>query len=234
MNKNKGRDYTKLLMLGALLVIVIRYSAAFTASDVGEITGGLSAATTILMTISGIGMGFLVVFGQAYTFDGWRRSLPKANQKLNWRFVLLTLVSALLIIVDVAILVPFTVSRITHQSMDAVLGEGLTWWWSGVVNIAPALLLLGVMLGNQVVSTTQNETHGMANEQTNQANGGANRSPEIVQGRVKRTYDSLDNSDKYYILNANSKSVAGEWGVTSRAVQKWRKRVQEEIAQGKL
>lgn len=220
---SKGRDYTRLLMIGALLVIVIRYSAAFTASDVGQITGGLSTATTVLMTISGIGMGFLVVFGQAYTFDGWRRSLPKANQKWTWRFFLLTLVSAMLIIVDVAILVPFTVSRITHASMDAVLGEGLTWWWSGVVNIAPALLLLGVMLGNQVVATTQTNADTKANEQTNVR--------EPVRGR---TYSSLNNTEKYFILNAKSEQAAKDLGVTPRAIQKWRKEVQQEISQGRL
>ena len=222
-NKQKGRDYTRILMIGALLVIVIRYAAAFYASDVGQITGASSTVTTWFMAISGVGMGFLVVFGQAYTFDGWRRSLPKANQRWTWRFFLLTLVSAMLIIVDVAILVPFTVSRITHQSMDAVLGEGLTWWWSGVVNVAPALLLLGVMLGNQVVATTQTNNNATANEQTNVR--------EPVRGR---TYSTLDNTEKYFILNAKSEQAAKDLGVTQRAIQKWRKEIQKEIAQGKL
>jgi hypothetical protein len=226
MSKNKGRDYTRWLMIGALLVIVIRYSAAFTASDVGEITGNLSAATTILMTISGIGMGFLVVFGQAYTFDGWRRSLPKSGQRWTWRFFLLTLVSAVLIIVDVAILVPFTVSRITHQSMDAVLGQGLTWWWSGVVNVAPALLLLGVMLGNQVMAVnTTNTTNTEANAFANSSQNGNSKG---------RTYANLSQAEKYLIVNSPSSVASNELGVTTRAVQKWRKKVQEEIAQGRL
>jgi hypothetical protein len=225
MSKPKGRDYTRLLMIGAALVVVIRYAAAFTASDVGEITGAMSTATTFLMAISGIGMGFLVVFGQIYTFDGWKRSLPKAGQKWTLRFMLLTLVSGLLIIVDVAILVPFTVSRITHMSMDAVLGQGLTWWWSGVVNAAPALLLAGVALGNQVVTTQVNAANGTANSSQNSSQG-ENGSP--------RKFASLTNTEKYYIMNANSKEAAKEFGVTPRAVQKWRTAIQDEISQGKL
>jgi hypothetical protein len=225
MGNKKGRDYTRLLMIGAALVVVIRYAAAFTASDVGEITGTMSTVTTVLMAISGIGMGFLVVFGQIYTFDGWKRSLPKAGQKWAFRFMLLTLVSVLLIIVDVAILVPFTVSRITHMSMDSVLGQGLTWWWSGVVNAAPALLLAGVALGNSVVTTQANGTANGANGSPNSGTNGANGS---------RTFASLTNSDKYLILNSDSKTIAADFGVTARAIQKWRVRIQAEVEQGKL
>jgi len=215
-------------MIGAALVVVIRYAAAFTASDVGEITGTMSTVTTVLMAISGVGMGFLVVFGQIYTFDGWKRSLPKAGQKWTFRFMLLTLVSGLLIMVDVAILVPFTVSRITHMSMDAVLGQGLTWWWSGVVNAAPALLLAGVALGNQVVGTANTG----ANTANGEANGSANGSQ--AQSSSPRKFASLTNTEKYYIMNANSKEAAKEFGVTPRAVQKWRTSIQDEISQGKL
>jgi hypothetical protein len=156
--------------------------------------------------------------------------MPTAKQKVTFRFILLTLVSFLLIVTDVAILVPFTVSRIRHESISLVLGEW-DWLWSTAVNIAPALLLAGVALGNQVVATTQTNSEQTANRE---ANHSPLRSPFDAESRVKRTYESLSSSDKYYILNAQSKAVAGEWGVTSRAVQKWRKKVQEEIAQGKL
>lgn len=224
--KNKGRDYSQMLMIGAAMVIIIRYAAAFYASDVGQITGISSEVTTIFMAVSGIGMGFLVVFGQAYAFDGWRRSLPKVGHRWTWRFVLLTLVVSLLVIMDVAILVPFTVSRIRHVAISEVLGQW-DWLWSVSVNIAPALLLLGVGLGNQVVAVTQLPDNGTANEQANGFVSGS-------QGRESRSYDSLSNSEKYYILNSKSKVVSAELGVTTRAIQKWRKRIQEEISQGKL
>jgi len=221
--KSKGRDYSRILMIGAALVVVIRYSAAFTASDVGEITGSLSAATTVLMTISGVGMGFLVVFGQIYTFDGWRRSLPKPpHYKWTWRFFLLSLVSFLLVIVDVAILVPFTVSRITHQSMDAVLGQGLTWWWSGVVNVAPALLLLGVALGNQVVSTTQSET--TQNRQNLSEFSGNFPSRNSVSWRQVRK--NLSQEDVTWLAKARTEEICFRWGIDDRTARNWRKYAQ--------
>src|SRR5690349_7912092 len=129
MSKKKGHDYSGILMIGAALVVIIRYAAAFYASDVGQISGLSSEVTTVFMAISGIGMGCLVVFGQTYAFDGWRRSLPRPGHRITTRFLLLTLVVILLVIMDVAILVPFTVSRIRHTSISEVLGEW-DWLWS--------------------------------------------------------------------------------------------------------
>lgn len=223
MSKQKGRDYTDILIRAAGIVVVIRYIAAFIASDVGQIEGALSTVITWAMGFSGVGMGLLAVFGQTYTFDGWRRSIPRAGQRWGGRFILLTFSVFLLIGVDIAILVPFTVSRVEHVSMATVLERGELFWWSILVNAAPALLLAGVALGHQVVTVAQTNTNANANEQ---ANGSPNGS--------SRTYGSLSNSEKYYILNNKSSSIAAELGVTSRAIQKWRKRIQEEIAQGKL
>jgi hypothetical protein len=225
MNKKKGRDYSGILMIGAALVVIIRYAAAFYASDVGQISGLSSEVTTFFMAVSGIGMGCLVVFGQTYAFDGWRRSLPRPGHRITTRFLLLTLVVVLLVIMDVAILVPFTVSRIRHVSISEVLGEW-DWLWSVSVNIAPALLLVGVGLGNQVVSITQLDA---TQNSANGANGSPNGSRE-----PSRTYSKLNASDKYFILNEKSSKVAREYRVTQRAVQKWRKMVQDEISQGKL
>lgn len=222
MKKQKGRDYSSLLLFGATMVVVIRYAAAFFASDVGEITGLSSEVIAFFMAISGIGMGFLVVYGQSYAFDGWKRSLPKPGSRLTWRCFLLTVIVVLLILMDVAILVPFTVSRIRHESISAVLGEW-DWLWSVSVNIAPALLLAGVGLGNQVVAVTQTESNGTANERANVREHGS-----------PRKYETLSPSEKYYLLNTKSEQAANELGVTVRAIQKWRKRVQEEVAEGKL
>lgn len=223
---SRGRDYTWLLTVGAALVVVIRYAAAFTASDMGQMLGWVSDTTTFLMAVSGVGMGFLVVFGQLYAFDGWKRSMPQAGKRITFRFVLLTLVSLLLIITDVAILVPFTVSRIRHESISLVLGEW-DWLWSTAVNIAPALLLAGVALGNQVVSTAQTSHDA-------QANAGTNDSRTFAEAKEAKKYSGLENADKYYILNTKSEVAARELGVTVRAVQKWRLKIQEEVKQGSL
>lgn len=66
----------------------------------------------------------------------------------------------------------------------------------------------------------------------NRANDSRTDSPnETAKGR---TYANLSQSEKYLIVNNGSEAVARELGVTARAIQKWRKKVQEEIAQGKL
>lgn len=227
MSKQKGHDYSTILIWSAAIVTVVRYVAAFIASDMGEITGTLSEAITFMMGVSGLGMGILDVIGGTYLFDGWRRKMPVNGKAWSFSFKVMTGFVFSLMATGVMILVPFTVSRVTHASMADVLGAGgrLTWW-AFLVNVAPYLLIGGVAVGNQVVMVNA------ANEQTNVRE---QRSPGTT-GRKSdsRTYASLTNAEKYDILNTDSKIVAGDLNVTQRAVQKWRVKVQEEVARGKL
>lgn len=222
MTKQKGHDYSTILIWAAAVVSVVRYSAAFIASDMGKIEGLLSEIITFLLGVSGLGMGLLDTIGGTYLFDGWRRVMPKAGDRWPFRFKVLTFFVFSLFTSGIIILAPFTMSRVAHVSIVDILGSG-GWlaFWSVLVNAAPALLIGGVAVGNQVVMVTQSPTHGTANEQ---ANGSRTGSP--------RKYDSLNNSEKYYILNIDSKIAARELGVTPRAIQKWRIRVQEEISKG--
>ena len=73
---DKGRDYSSLLIWSAAVVTVVRYSAAFVASDMGQISGAMSEVVTLLLGLSGVGMGILDVFGGTYLFDGWRHAIP--------------------------------------------------------------------------------------------------------------------------------------------------------------
>jgi hypothetical protein len=220
--KQKGSDSSKMIFYGAALVVVIRYAAAFVASDMGAIEGWVSVITTVLMAISGIGMGFLVVFGQAYAFDGWRRSLPKVGQRWSFRFVLLTLVAGLLIVTDVAILVPFTVSRIRHESISLVLGAG-DWIWSAAVNIAPALLLAGVGLGNQVVSVTQSSATESGQNLT-EISGNFPSKNSVNWRQVRK---QLSQDDVTWLKSARTEEICFRWGVDDRTARNWRKYAQE-------
>lgn len=225
--KQKGHDYSTILIWAAALVTVVRYVAAFIASDLGEIQGRLSEVITFMMGISGLGMGVLDVIGGTYLFDGWRRKMPATGKKWSFAFKVMTILVFSLMATGVMILVPFTVSRVTHTSMADVLGSGgeLTWW-AFLVNVAPYLLIGGVAVGNQVVTVTQTDLHANANEHANTDTNGSRTEA--------RKYSSLSESEKYYIVNSRSEAAAKELGVTPRAIQKWRKKVQEEIAQGKL
>jgi len=227
MKTQKGKDYSQLIIWTSALVGMIRYSAAFLSSDMGSITGALSDYVTFLLGVSGFAMGILGTLGTTYIFDGWRQKMPKTGDKWNNKFIALTLFVMLAIVSEVLILVPFTMSRILHVSVADVL-QGGVWWWSTSVVVMPFLLIGGVSVSNQIVTVTANT----ANEQ---ANGSLIGSPETNEQKAgARTFASLTNSEKYYIINEKSDAIANEWGVTQRAIQKWRKRVQEEIAQGKL
>jgi MFS family permease len=157
--KNK-HDYSALIIWAALLVTVARYVGAFLASDLGEVHGWVSEGLTILMGVSGLGMGVLDVLGLAYVFDGWRKVLPKAGDHWSSRFKVLTGFVASLFVAGVCILVPFTVSRISSQSMAAALGgQGSVgvWFWSLAVNLAPYLLIGGVTFSQAGFVTIRRE-----------------------------------------------------------------------------
>lgn len=226
MKKQQGSDYSELLIWAAALVTVVRYAAAFIASDATEISGTLSEIITIAMGISGLGMGVLDVIGGAYLFTGWQKKMPANGAAWSFRFKVLSFFAIGLIVNGIFILIPFTMSRVAGVTIHHILGDGgLLFGWSAVVNIAPYLLIAGVAVGNNVVSIATNE----------QTNGSPNGSqPEKKQTNDSRTYASLSKSDKYFIVNNNSNLASREFGVTARAVQKWRVKVQEEIAQGKL
>jgi hypothetical protein len=86
----------------------------------------------------------------------------------------------------------------------------------------------------------------LADIKSERATNEANRSPNRSQGNEQdandsqenesggRTYDSLSQSDKYFVLNSLSKVIAKEYHVGVRSAQKWKVRVQEEVTQGKL
>lgn len=225
----KGRDYSRMIVWSAALVTVMRYAAAFVASDASKIPEWLSELITASMLFSGLGMGFLDVFGGAYLFDGWRRAMPQ-GEKWNFRFRVLTFFAIGLVVNGVFILVPFTASRVSGQTMHQVLGDGtMLYLWAAVVNIAPYLLIGGVAVGNQIVNVAANRT---ANEPANGSRTVPQTDDEKRTG--SRTYKSLSDSEKYYIINTDSKIASRELGVTPRAIQKWRLDIQEEIRTGKL
>lgn len=159
--KEKGYDYSTALIWSAALVSTIRYAAAFLASDVGKIVGVTSEIVTLLLGISGLAMGVLSTFGTAYLFDGWRKKAPAAGAKWPFKFKALTAFVFGAFVFELAILVPFTVSRMMSVSMTDVLSGGV-WWWSISVNAMPLLLIGGASVGNQIVSVSSAEGSGLS------------------------------------------------------------------------
>ena len=138
MKTNKGRDYSELLIWAAALVTVVRYAAAFIASDATEIGQTLSLLITYAMGLSGLGMGVLDVIGGAYLFTGWQKKMPKNGNEWSFKFKVLTFFAIGLIINGILILIPFTMSRVAGVSIHHILGDSyLLFGWSAVVNVAP-------------------------------------------------------------------------------------------------
>jgi hypothetical protein len=71
-----------------------------------------------------------------------------------------------------------------------------------------------------------------ANKKTNKGESFANETPK--ETNRSRTFASLTNSEKYYLANAESGAAAKEFSVTPRAIQKWKIKITDEIAQGRL
>lgn len=168
------KKWSERLVWATLLVGVVRYAAAFAASDVGEITGLWSDILTFLLALTGIGMGILDTVGGGLLFNGWSRVFPKSGQSWSLRFKVLTVCVFGLLISGMFILVPFTMSRLSHESvLTALGGSGSIWaWvWSGMVNLIPYILIGGVFVGNRIVTSLESEesskkvTSNLPNEQ---------------------------------------------------------------------
>lgn len=145
MKKTKKKDFGQVLIYAALIVMVARYAGAFLASDLNEIDGVVSDVLTGLIAVSGAGMGVLDVLGAAFVFDGWRMALPRSGSKWSARFRVLTVIVGLMFASGIVILVPFTISRVVADPMNVVLAGGWLWVWAVAVNLAPYLLIGGVM-----------------------------------------------------------------------------------------
>lgn len=166
----KIKDWYGRLIVATLIVTVVRYMGAFAAADLGKVTGVLSELLTILLAISGAGMGVLDVLGGGLLFNGWRMVMPKAGQRWTFRFWVLTICVFMLLISGSIILVPFTVSRMTQESIVYTLGgaqSNFTWLWAWMVVLVPYFIIIGVFVGNKMVegldasgsSGTTSESH---------------------------------------------------------------------------
>jgi hypothetical protein len=227
MAKNRGHDYSTLLIWSAALVTVVRYAAAFIASDMGQIEGALSEFITVLMGISGLGMGILDVLGGTYLFDGWRRAMPATGQSWRPRFKVLTMFVFALMGTGVMILVPFTESRVTHSSMEAVLGNGFELtWWALLVNLAPYLLIGGVAVGNQVVSVSGGQMSGQMSGHDADVSG--QMSAQNSAYSVKRWGDLTD-GEVVEIAQMSTEEICKVYHKEPRSARRWRQRAQKSM-----
>lgn len=227
MKGQKGHDYSTIIIWSSALVGMIRYAAAFLASDLGTITGILSEAVTFMLGVSGFFTGILGTFGTAYLYDGWRRKIPAAGVKWQNKFKVLTVFVMAALFAEVLILVPFTMSRVTHVSVADILGGGV-WWWSTAVVVMPIILIGGVSLGNQVVRV-DTEPSGKFPESFRKVSEGGNEPSDIFPNDWRQVRKILTKQQVGGIADSESKVIAVMYGVDERTARNWRKYARKEI-----
>ena len=232
----KRHDYSSTLIWAAVLVTVVRYAGAFVASDLGEISGLTSQIFSWLMGLTGLGMGVLDVLGGAYIFEGWRRALPARGQKWSFRFRVLTGFVFSLFGSGIGILVPYTVSRVSHQEIYAVLGGGWGLWaWSVLVNMAPYFLIGGVVTGNVGIVTA-----GLG-DSSRAVGKEAGKSPEKEGAAGKMTgqtrpmwldWREVPESEYLAIAGLKPVKVMQLYGVPERTARNWVMRAKAAVGNG--
>lgn len=228
MNKQRGRDYSTILVFAAALVTVVRYAAAFIASDSVTIEAGLSNVITYAMGFSGLGMGILDVFGGAYLFDGWRRVMPRNEQAWPFKFKVLTLFAIGLIVNGILILIPFTMSRVSGNTMHGILGDGVfLFGWSVVVNIAPYLLIGGVTVGNQIVAAPPVVTVESFGNFPGNIPAPEKPSQKVPQWRTFKK--NLSDNELIDITNMVPTVIAGKYKLTVKGAKDWPEYAKKEL-----
>jgi hypothetical protein len=242
MEKSKNKkniDVVWMITIAAALVTVVRYSAAFISSDMGQITGALSDWVTFFMGVTGLGMGILDVFGGAYLFNGWRKVMPRSGVKWSFKFKTLTFFVFGLISAGMIILVPFTISRITQTSVADVLGKGFgMWFWSSMVNIVPYFLVGGVFAGNKAIaeeSSGETSNGGESSNEVSKKDGNSLESSKKVSSDWRKIRPTLKPKDLEKLANLNPdqmRAYSSQTGFTYKTISNWRSNARQELGIG--
>lgn len=231
------KDWSERLIWATMLVGIVRFAATFAASDAGEITGWWSNLLTVLLSITGIGMGVLDTVGGGLLFNGWSRVFPKAGQRWSLRFKVLTVCVFFLLLSGLFILVPFTMSRISHESiLDALGGKESIWaWvWAVMVNLIPYILIAGVFTGNKMVSSLEEESYQKPTRNLPESV----ESPEKVISNLPPNWRKLrptfSDIQLKFIATADPKKIVEEFKkaqleITPRTASNWRVYAREEL-----
>jgi hypothetical protein len=230
----KIKDWSERLVWATILVGVVRYAAAFAASDVGQITGIWSNILTILLSITGIGMGILDTVGGGLLFNGWSRVFPKVGQRGSLRFKVLTLCVFGLLFSGMFILVPFTMSRISQESvLDALGGKssGWAWAWSAMVNLIPYILIAGVFTGNKMVSELESgQVSSNSPESSKKLSNGQENDEKVARNLPtdwRKIKESLTTKQVEFIASNEPKEIVKAFAksgfdVSPRTASNWR------------
>ena len=232
----KLKDWSDRLIWATVLISIVRYAAAFAASDVGEITGIWSSILTFFLSLTGLGMGILDTVGGGLLFNGWSKVLPKHGASGSSRFNILSVCVFTLLISGLFILVPFTMSRLSHESVLSALGgknSVWAWAWSLMVNLIPYVLIAGVFVGNKMVTSLESE-EGSGNSLETSKNvpsqdGKIVESSKKVPDWRKQNFTPAQKQAMADWTPDQMRTYAMESGFTYKTLSNWRTRSRTEL-----
>lgn len=230
------KDWSGRLIWATILVTVVRYMAAFAASDIGKIEGVWSDIITVCLSITGLGMGILDTVGGGLLFNGWSRVFPKSGQAWSLRFKILTFCVFTLVISGLIILVPFTMSRLAHESvLDALGGKTNLWaWiWSTMVNLIPYVLVAGVFTGNKIVEGLEQEKDEKVTKKVSESEESSEKVSSNLPVSWRNLRPMLTDAQIKFIANKDPKDIVKEFErsgyvVTPRTASNWKSYAREE------
>lgn len=228
------------LIWATILISVVRYAAAFAASDLGQITGVWSNVLTFFLSLTGLGMGILDTVGGGLLFNGWSRVFPKSGHKWSLRFIILTVCVFGLLFSGLVVLVPFTMSRLSQESVLVTLGGRSSvwaWLWSTMVNLIPYILIAGVFTGNKMVVSMEAEELSETPKKKAESSGSPQGQSSESFGKFPKDWRSLEptltREQVIQIAQLNAPQMrewANEIGVTEKTISNWRQSAREKLA----
>lgn len=212
-------DLGRVLLWSAVLVEAPRFAGAMLAADVNHIEPWLSYALNLLNVVSGVFMGVIIVAATAFLLDAVRRERPtitlrrKAGNvdKANWRFWGMVGFAAGLLVIEPLILAPYIVSRMTGETVAAVLASpGWRYAWAVLVVVAPALVVGGVSFAQPgLVGVGESASQRISQSASQGAEGDAGDTP----GRRKQAGGSPEGSPGGVpVYRSFAEVPSGEWG----------------------
>lgn len=234
----KLKDWADRLIWATVLIAVVRYAGAFAASDLGQITGKWSEVLTILLTLTAVGMGVLDTVGGGLLFNGWSRVFPRSGQRWSLRFIVLTFCVFGLLISGMVILVPFTVSRVAHESILDTLGgktSGWIWLWASMVNIIPYILVAGMFVGNKMVTSLESsESGGKVTRKLPESEESSEKLSSNLPADWRKIRPSLNPEQVRQIAESDPRDIVSEFAkihvnVSPRTASNWKANAMKEL-----
>jgi hypothetical protein len=225
----KAKNWANWLIFATIIISVVRYSAAFAASDMGQITGSGSELVTFLVGLTGIGMGILDTAGGGFLFSGWSRTFPRNGSAWTLKFKVLTICVFSLITSGMIILVPFTMSRLAQESVLVTLGGKSSiwaWLWSAMVNFIPYVIIAGVFTGNRMVEQLDvpESSRNVSGSRTEDSESSGKLPETWRQVRPRLSVEDVTN-----LAYASTADVMKAFHVSERTARNFRAYAREEI-----